>query len=77
MTLSKDIDELLLQRILGMLEHTQLKQHDNTAASMDVQLHATNKQNNLTLPRDIVALLCGECWTYSVMPDQTHQILQD
>ena len=36
MTLSKDIGDLLLQRTLGMLDHTQLKQHDNTVASMDV-----------------------------------------
>ena len=40
-----------------MPDHTQLKQDDNTAASMDARLHATNKQNNSTLTRDIVALL--------------------
>ena len=34
-TLSTDIDDLLFQRTC-MLEHTQLKQHDNTVASLDV-----------------------------------------
>ena len=34
MTLSKDIGDLLLQRTLGMPNHTQLKQHDNTAPSI-------------------------------------------
>ena len=42
-----------------MLENTQLKRHDNTVASMDLYLHATNKQNNSTLPRDTaVSFLC-------------------
>ena len=36
MTLSKDIGDLLLQRTLGMLNHTQLKHHDNTVASWGV-----------------------------------------
>ena len=36
MILSKDIGDLLLQRTLEMPDHTQLKQHDNTKASMDV-----------------------------------------
>ena len=36
MTLSNDIAGLLHQRTLGMRDHTQLKQHDNTLASMDV-----------------------------------------
>ena len=40
-----------------MLDHTQLKRHDNNLASMDVQLHTTNKQNNATIPRDIAILL--------------------
>ena len=40
-----------------MQDHIQLKQHDNTVASMNVQLHATNKQNNSMLPRDIGTLL--------------------
>ena len=36
MTLSKDIGDLLLQRTLSMPDHTQLKQHDNNVASMEV-----------------------------------------
>ena len=32
-TLSRDISDLLFQRTLGMQDHVQLKQHDNTAAS--------------------------------------------
>ena len=35
-TLSRDIDGLVFQRTLGMQEHTQLKQHDNAVASVDV-----------------------------------------
>ena len=35
-TQPRDIGDLLFQRTLGMLEHTQLKQHDNTVASLDV-----------------------------------------
>ena len=43
-TLSKDIDDLLVQRTLGMPNHTQLKQHDNNdVASMDVELTTCNK----------------------------------
>ena len=48
-----------------MLDHTQLKRHHNTLAFTDVQLHATNKQNNSSLPR--------EHWTCPGMPDQTQQ----
>ena len=55
-TVSKDIGDLLFKRTLAMLDHTQLKRHDNNLASMDVQLHTTNKQNNATTPRDIVIL---------------------
>ena len=40
-----------------MEHHTQLKWHSNTIASTDVKLHATNKQNNSTLPADIGTLL--------------------
>ena len=54
--LSRDIGDLLLQRTLGMPDHTQLKQHDKTVAFINVKLHATNKQNNSTLHRDIVIL---------------------
>ena len=36
MTLSKDIGDLLFQKTLGIPDHTQLKQHDNTVASMNV-----------------------------------------
>ena len=35
-TLSRDIGNLLLQRMLGMQGHIQLKRHDNTVASTDV-----------------------------------------
>ena len=48
-----------------MLDYTQLKRHHNTLAFTDVQLHATNKQNNSSLPR--------EHWTCPGMPDQTQQ----
>ena len=34
-----------------------LKWHDNTVASIDVYLHATNKQNNSTFPKNIGTLL--------------------
>ena len=34
--ISEDIGDLLFQRTLNMLEHTQLKKHDNTVASIDV-----------------------------------------
>ena len=40
-----------------MQDHTQPEWHDNTAAYIDVQLNATNKQNNSTLPKDIGTLL--------------------
>ena len=40
------VGDLLFQRTLGMQDHTQLKWHDNTVASIDVQLNATNEQNN-------------------------------
>ena len=36
LSLSKDIGDLLLQRTLGMPDNTQLKQHNNSVASMDV-----------------------------------------
>ena len=35
-TLSRDISDLLFQRILVMPDHTQLRGHDNTEASLDV-----------------------------------------
>ena len=35
-TMYRDIVDLLFQRPLGMLEHTQLNQHDHTVASLDV-----------------------------------------
>ena len=35
-TLSRDIDNLLFQRTLGMLHHTQPKRHDITVTSMDL-----------------------------------------
>ena len=38
-------------------DHSQLKQQDNTVASMDVSLNATNKENSTTFPRDIGNLL--------------------
>ena len=57
-----------------MLEHTQLKQHDSTVASLDVQLHATDKQNSSTFPRDIGNLLL---WRTLGMADQIQQILHE
>ena len=36
LNLSRDIGDLLFQRNLGMLDHTALKQHDNTVISLDV-----------------------------------------
>ena len=50
------------QRTLDLLDHTQLKLHDYTVASMDVQLHAANKQNKPTYSRDIGAL----CFSVSI-----------
>ena len=35
-TLSRDISDLLFHRTLGMPNHTQLKQYENTVASPDV-----------------------------------------
>ena len=54
--------------------HTQLKQHDNTVVSMDVQLHTTNKT---TPPFPELLALCyfGEYWASPGIPDQTQQIL--
>ena len=59
-----------MHRTLGMPIHTQLKQHDNTAVSMDV--HGTDKQqinymqqiNKITPPFYDILALCyfGECW---------------
>ena len=66
---------LLSQRTLGMPNHTQIKQHDNTVGSMDMQhAYATNKQNNSTLPKDIGALLF---WKTLGMLHQTQQMLHD
>ena len=51
-----------------------LKLHDNNVASMDVQLHATNK----ILVLEILVLgYFGECWAFPGMSDQTQQILHD
>ena len=77
MTLSKYIGDLLLQRTLGKPDHTQVKEHDNTVAFMDVQLHATNQQNKHNPSQRMLLCYFGEPWTYPGMPDQTHQILQD
>ena len=60
--------------MVGMLDHTQLKLHDNTVASMDVLLHATNKITQL-FPRILVLCYFAESWTYLGMPYQ--QILHD
>ena len=54
---SRDIGDLLFQRTLGMQDHTHIKWHENTVASIDVELHATNKQNKSTLPKGIGTLL--------------------
>ena len=32
----EDVSDLLFQTTLGMPDHTQLKRHDNTKASLDV-----------------------------------------
>ena len=48
---------LLFQRTLGMQDHTHIKWHENTVASIDVELHATNKQNKSTLLKGIGTLL--------------------
>ena len=57
MYLSRDTGDFLFQRTLDMPDHTQLKRHGNTVASVDVYLHATNKQNISTLLKDIDDLL--------------------
>ena len=40
-----------------MLDHTHLKLHDNTVASMCMKPNETNKQNNSTLSGDTCTLL--------------------
>ena len=57
LSLSRDIDDLLYQRTLDMHDHTQIKWHDNTEASIDKYLDATNKQHNSALHKDMDILL--------------------
>ena len=59
-----------------MLDDIQLWWHNKTVVCIDVKQHATNKQNNLALSRDIVALSFWRAWTCPGMPDQTQQILR-
>ena len=40
-----------------MHDHTQIKWHDNTEASIDKYLDATNKQHNSALHKDMDILL--------------------
>ena len=58
-----------------MPDHTQIKRHDNTVASMNYM----QQKNKTTQPFPEILLLCyfGEPWTCPGMPDQTQQILQD
>ena len=55
-----------------MPNYTQLKQHDNTAASIQ-------QINKITQLFPGILFLCyfGEPWTCPGMPDQTQEILQD
>ena len=62
--LSRDLGNVLFQITLGMQEHTHRKRHDNTVTSIDVYIHATNKQNNSITPGDIGALF----WRIFDMP---------
>ena len=49
--------DLLHQRTLGMLDHTQLKLHDNTVTLINMQPYTTDKHKNSTLSQDIGTLL--------------------
>ena len=63
------------QTPLGVLDYNQLELHDNTVASMDVQLHATNKQNKPIYSQDIGTLrFFREHWTCPGIPDHTQQL---
>ena len=61
-------------RWLKLRPDTQLKQHDNNVASLNVKLHATNKQNNSTLLGDIGTLLFWRRFTIPrhAWPDPTN-----
>ena len=48
-----------------MPDHIQLKRYDNNLVSLAVLLHATNKQNSSTFPRDTCNLLF---WRTQGMP---------
>ena len=63
---------MLFQRTLGMLDHTQLKRHDNTVTSMQ-------QINEIAQPFPEISALCyfGECWACPGMSDQTQQILHE
>ena len=62
--------QFIVSENFGHARSNQLKQHDDTVTSMDVYLHATNTQNNSTLPRDIGTLLFWRIRTCPDMPDQ-------
>ena len=60
-----------------MLNHTLLKQHNNTVASLDVLLQAKNKQNSSTSPEILTVCYFGERLACPGMPYQTQQMLHD
>ena len=76
-TLSTDIGDWLFHRTLGMQDHTQLKGHDSTVASIDVELQATNKQITQLFPEILALCYFGEDSACPGMPGHTQQILHD
>ena len=60
-----------------MLDHTQLKRHDNNVASLDVYYMQQIKKIAQPFP-EIFAICCfREHWACPGMPDQTQQALHD
>ena len=68
-TLSRDIGSSLFQRTLGMLDYTQLKQHNTVASMMCNNLQQINKIARSFL--EILILYFRKCWVCLGMHDQT------
>ena len=66
--------EILIIYYLGKSYNTQLKLHDNAVVSMDLQLHAKNKQNNSTLFGDLGSLLFGQTGARLITPNKYYMI---
>ena len=71
-TLSRDIDNLLFQRTLGMLHHSQLKQQ----LKFPLMRNYMQQVNKITQPFPEILAFCYFERMLS-MPDQTQQILHD